>query len=243
MTKLSTYAKMAISDMESGKKFATYGVGKFSYKDQADATGWMNYTIGYITAVGKNNKKDGVNYLYKTTQSTSTAKSTPLIYQTIGAYYYDSAKKLFDEVNAMIAAQSDTDTPEVKQQKVDAIKAKIGILNGTTERAMDAYSRAYSLAPSTPAGKAYRDSLFSTLTDLYKVRTGGKVDGLDAWITSATSKPMPDPTTAITPVNDPDPSDDNHDDDFNVDDNNSASHSGSNDSGQAGTGDKANNGR
>ncbi len=199
------YAKMAISDMESGKKFPTYGVGKFSYKDQADATGWMNYTIGYIMAVGKNDKKDGVSYLYKTTQSTSTAKTTPLIYQTIGAYYYDSAKKLFDEVNALIAGQVDTDTPEVKQQKVDAIKAKIGILNGTTERAMDAYSRAYSLAPATPAGKAYRDSLFSTLTDLYKVRNGGKVEGLDAWITSATSKPMPDPTTAITPVNDPDP--------------------------------------
>lgn len=199
------YAKMAVADMESGKKFATYGVGKFSYKDQADALGWMNYTIGYITAVGKNNKKDGVSYLYKTTQSNSTAKSTPLIYQTIGAYYYDSARKLFDEVNGLIAAQVDTDTPEVKQQKVDAIKAKIGILNGTTERALDAYSRAYSLAPSTPAGKAYRDSLFSTLTDLYKVRTGGKVEGLDAWITSATSKPMPDPTTAITPVIDPEP--------------------------------------
>ncbi len=199
------YAKMALADLEGGKKFTTFSVPPFVYKDKDDAIGWMNYTIGYILSVGKKDPKEGVKYLYNATQVNSTTKTNPVVYATIGEYYYEPAKKLYDELGVMIAAQSDSDTPEVKQQKVDAIKAKLAIFNGTAERALDAYSRAYSLAPDTPAGKPYREGLLTTLTNLYKVRNNGKADGLDQWITTATAKPMPDPTTAITPVNDPDP--------------------------------------
>jgi hypothetical protein len=198
------YARMSLADLESGKTFKTYGVGKFTYKNQADAVGWMNYTIGYILSLDKATKKEGAEYLYKASQAASDTKSNPVVYQTIGVYYYPDVKALLDEVNAMIATQSPKDTPEVAQQKVDAIKAKIGILNGTAERAIDAYSRAYALAPNTPAGKAYRDGLYKTISDLYKVRFP-KGEGLDAWVKAVPAKPMPDPTTAITPVIDPEP--------------------------------------
>ncbi|MEP6944823.1 MAG: hypothetical protein ABJA02_02815 [Acidobacteriota bacterium] len=198
------YAKMSLADLEAGKTFKTYGVGAFTYKGQADATAWMNYTIGYILSLDKNSKKEGATYLYKAAQANSDTKNNPVVYQTIGSFYFDDAKKLFDEVNTMIAAQNDKDTPEVKQQKVDAIKAKVGILNGTAERALDAYSRAWSLAPGTPAGKAYRDGLYKTIGDLYKVRFQ-KADGLDAWVKAVAARPMPDPTTDIAPINDPEP--------------------------------------
>lgn len=200
-----TYAKLALADLDAGKKFSTYSVPPFVFKDKDDATGWMNYTIGYVLFYGKKDQKEGVKYLYKATQVNSDTKTNPVVYDTIGEYYYGPAKTLYDEVNAMIAAQSDSDTPEVKQQKVDAIKAKLALFKGTAERALDAYSRAYSLAPNTPTGKPYRDSILAKLTNLYKVRNDGKADGLDQWITTATAKPMPDPTTAIAPVVDPDP--------------------------------------
>jgi len=195
---------MSLADIESGKTFKTYGVGTFAYKNKEDAVAWMNYTIGYILSLDKATKKEGAAYLYKASQAAADTKTNPVVYQTIGSYYFEDAKVLFDEVNKLIAAQDPKDTPEVAQAKIDAIKAKVGILNGTAERALDAYSRAYALAPNTPAGKAYRDSLYKTIGDLYKVRFQ-KADGLDAWVKAAPARPMPDPTTAIAPINDPEP--------------------------------------
>jgi hypothetical protein len=85
------------------------------------------------------------------------------------------------------------------------IKEAIGMLNGTAERAMDYYSRAYKLAKSdTPAAKTYKDSLYKDLTILYEGRFNKK-DGLDAYIATVTAKPVPNPTTPVTPVNDPEP--------------------------------------
>jgi hypothetical protein len=217
------YAKQSIADMEAGKTFKTYGIfvkdgANFQYKDKGDALGWMNYTVGFILSVDKNNKKDGASYLYKAAQAQSDTKSNPVVYEWIGAYYFDDAKKLIGEVRTLAAEQktlqdgvSSTDTPEVKQQKLDAIKAKseqvkakVGVLNGTLERAMDAYSRAYTFAPDTAAGKSYKDSIKATLGQLYNVRFE-KTDGLDAYVKAVAAKPLPDPSTAITPILDQDP--------------------------------------
>jgi len=217
------FAKQSIADLEGGKTFKTFGVfitggANFQYKDKADAIAWMNYTIGYILTFDKNNKKEAVGYLYQASQANSDTKSNPNVFEGIGSYYYDDAKKLIGEVQNLakeVKALEDsikpTDTPEAKQQKLDAAKAKAdifknreGVLNGTVERALDAYSRAYKLAPNTPAGKAYRDGLYKTLGELYDVRFEKK-EGLDEWINAALAKPLVNPATAITPVIDPEP--------------------------------------
>jgi hypothetical protein len=219
------WAKQSIADLEGNKTFKPMpgvfvtGGADFHYKDKVDAIAWMNYTVGLVLSADKNNKKEGAVYLYKASQAASDTKSNPVVFQWIGAYYFDDAKKLISdveslakEVKALEESVKPTDTPEVKQQKVDAAKAKAdifktkeGILNGTVERALDAYSRAYALAPDTPAGKAYRDGIFKTLGDLYSVRFA-KTDGLEAYIKAIPSKPLPDPSTPITPVIDPEPS-------------------------------------
>jgi hypothetical protein len=218
------YARQSLADLEGGKTFkATPGIfvkdgANFQYKDKNDAIAWMNYTIGIILSADKNNKKEGSVYLYKASQAATDTKSQPPVYQWIGAYYYDDAKTLIKEVDALAkevkAMEADVkpaDTPEVKQQKIDAIKAKAdafkakeGILNGTVERALDAYSRAYTLAPATADAKAYKDSILKTITDLYSVRFA-KPDGLDAWVKTTVTKPFPNPSTPIAPVIDPEP--------------------------------------
>jgi hypothetical protein len=217
------YARQSIADIEAGKKFNTFGIAikdgpNFLYKDAADALGWMNYTIGYILATDKNNKKEGAAYLYKASQAASETKKNAVVFEWIGAYYFDLAAKLFSEnkdlaiaLKAMQDSINTTDTPEVRQQKVDAFKAKneelkarVGIQNGTVERALDAYSRAYSLAPATPDGKKYQANIRATLTQLYKARFD-KTDGLDAFVTATQSKPLPDPSSTIAPVIDPEP--------------------------------------
>jgi hypothetical protein len=70
---------------------------------------------------------------------------------------------------------------------------------------MDYYSRAYKLAKTdTPGAKIYKDGLYKDLTILYEGRFNKK-DGLDAYISSVTAKPLPNPTTPVTPVVDPEP--------------------------------------
>jgi len=198
------YAKMSIADLEAGKTFKTFGVREFKYKSKEDALGWMNYTIGFILAFDKNNKKDAVPYLYKATQLASDTKNNPIVFQSIGSFYFDDVKRLVGEVTALEARQDPTATPEVQKALVEEIKAKVAMVNGTAEAAIDAYSRAYKLADPTPKGKVYKDGLYKTISDLYNVRFG-KATGIDAWITSTTAKPMPNPMNPVAPIRDPEP--------------------------------------
>lgn len=199
------YAKMALADIEAGKKFEPWGFAPFAYKNKEDAIGWLNYTIGYILAFDKNNKREGATYLFKATQVASDTVGIAEVYRVIGSYYVDEMNKRIEELQALVAAQSPTDTEEVKAQKIAAIKEKQGLINGTVERALDAYGRAHAIAKKDPKNKQFAESLYTRLQDLYKIRFN-KLDGLDAWVTTAVSKPMTDPRTAIAPVLDPEPS-------------------------------------
>ena len=109
------------------------------------------------------------------------------------------------EIAKLIAEQKTKATDDEKLAMEPKIKEAIGVLNGTAERAMDYYSRAYKLAKTdTPAAKTYKDALYKDLSILYEGRFQKK-DGLDAYIATVTAKPVPDPSTPITPVNDPEP--------------------------------------
>lgn len=204
------YAKQAIADLEGGKVFKTYGLSikdgaNFDYKSKDDALGWMNYTIGYILFFDKKDKKQGLSYLYKATQLTSDTKNNPVVYQSIGAFYFDEVKKLAMEVTAREKQQDPNATPEAAKALVDEIKAKVAMVNGTAEAAIDAYARARDLAmKSTTTTKEYKDSLSKTLQDLYNVRFG-KMDGFDVFIAATLKKPMPNPLNPVTPISDPEP--------------------------------------
>ena len=199
------FAKQSIADLEGGKTFKTFGVLQFKYKNKDDALGWMNYTIGYIYFYDKNDKKQALSYLYKATQLNSDTKNTPQVYQAIGVNYFDDARKLAGEADALVKAQSDTDTPEVAKTKADAIKAKVAMFNGTAEAAIDAYARAYHLAKADPrTPKAYTDSLLKNMQDIYNVRFS-KPDGFDTFIAAIDKKPLPNPLMPVAPISDPEP--------------------------------------
>jgi hypothetical protein len=201
------FAKLAIQKINSGTTSKNWGVFDIHYKNKEDALGWMNLTIGYITYYAQNNKKDALPYLFAASQANSDTKSNPIVFEPVGAYFFEDVKKLAEEVQTMIKEQTNmpaTATDEERAKKDAEIKAKIAMLNGTTERAMDAYSRAYSLAKANPKTKPYADGLYKQLQALYNVRFQ-KTDGLDTYISSTVAKPMPDPTSAVTPVSDPEP--------------------------------------
>lgn len=195
------FAKTAIQQIEAGKPSTTgdWGAVTSAFRNdkfpdgKSNALGSMNYYIGYILYNRQNQKKEAMPYLYKSLQYNSAAKNNPLVYQTIGAYYFDEAKRLGEESANKFKAASNTET--------DESKAAFALAKGNADRAIDAYARAYKVAGSNPASKKeYKDGLYRVIQDLYKFRYEGKIDGIDAYIASVMSKPMPDPTTAVTPV-------------------------------------------
>lgn len=200
------FARQAIADLEANRTFKTFGVKPFEYKDKNDALGWMNYTIGYLYFYDKKDKKQGVNFMYKATQVESTTKSNPVLYQAIGAFYFDEVKRLATEVTALEKTQDPNATPEAAKALVDAIKAKVALVNGNAEAAIDAYARALTYAKADPAKykKEYLDSLNTTMQNLYTVRFG-KMDGFDAFVANLVKKPLPNPAIPIAPISDPDP--------------------------------------
>jgi len=200
------YAKMALADIDAGK-FKNYGIPKTAYHYKTDAepngsrteaTGWMNFIIGYLTQNGLKNKQEAQPYIYKATQVNATTGKNPIPYELIGLYYFDELNKITKEVTALADSQKETDTPEVAKQKVDDIKSKVALANGYAERAMDAFARAYNLGTV----KAYKDLMYKNLQDAFKVRYG-KIDQLTpAWIAEAVKKPLPNPTSPVAPISD-----------------------------------------
>ncbi|MEQ1604977.1 MAG: hypothetical protein ABL999_08915 [Pyrinomonadaceae bacterium] len=199
------YAKVSISDLEGGKSFMVngkevLGLFAYSYKTRTEAVGWMNLYIGYITQVAKRNKAEAAPYLYKASQSSSDAAKNPVSFELIGAYYFEELNKVVEKIQTAIKGQSDTDAPDVAAKKVEDIKALVAMSNGISERAMDAFSRAYTLSTS-PAAKA---KMKKNVVDAYKVRFA-KETGVEEWIATAVAKPFVNPTTPVAPISDPEP--------------------------------------
>ncbi len=196
-------AKLALQKMEQGKPSGTSNFGAFAYvyktKDCADgktnATGWMNYTIGYIMFNRMNQKKDGLSYLYKATQFGCETKNDWGIYRAIGSWYVD-------ETAAMEKTRQEKITAAAGQE-TDETKAMYALQKGFTERAIDAYSRAYKIAAAAPNGKGKKDSdgYYNRLKSLYTFRFDGtNPTGLDKFIADQVAKPFPNPATPVTPV-------------------------------------------
>lgn len=197
------FAKQSLADLEAGKEFKPgFGVAPFSYKSKDDAIAWMNLTIGSIYQIGLKNKSAALPYLYKATlaPASSDVSTNPNPYEFIGSFYFDELNKLVEQIQNKAKDQKDTDTPEVAQQKVDEIKKLVAMSNGTAERAMDAFSRAFTLGKNA----AYKAKMKKNVQDAYKLRFA-KEEGVEAWITSAVTKPFPNPSTPIQPITDPEP--------------------------------------
>jgi len=207
------FAKQSIADLESGKAFVVGGkprfglslkeggkvVYNFEYPNKEDALGWLNLYIGYITAVAQKNTPAALPYLFKATQTTaSEASKNSVSYDLIGTYYIGELNKIYDAITALRAQQDKEGiTEEELKTLVADIKAKVAMANGTSERAMDAFARAFTLAKDP----AIKTRTRKTLEELYR-RRFDKTEGVDAWVATAVNKPFVNPQTPIAPVSD-----------------------------------------
>lgn len=205
------YSNLIIPRLRSGWQFnRTYqdgpkkgspyiGVGIYNRDNKDQAINDLTYTVAYLTYYGKKDKKTALPLYYELSQS-SLAKNDPRVYGAIGDYYIEEGAPIGDEIAKLILEIKASTDDKVKADLDAKVKTKIGLFNGYTERALDAYSRAHSVAKASP----YKDNLYKIMQGLYK-RRFDKDAGLDSYVSSTIAKPFPNPTTPVIPVVDPEP--------------------------------------
>jgi hypothetical protein len=202
------YSSLALGKIKSGWAFTkkdakdktTPVVGVFQYTYTKDAAiGELTFANAYLNYYGKKDKKTALPLYYELSQN-SVYKSDPRVYGTIGDYYIEEGAPIGDEIAKLILDIKAATDEKVKADLDAKVKEKIAMFNGYTERALDAYSRAYNVSKAGP----YKDNLYKVMQGLYK-RRFDKETGLDAYVSTTLAKPFPNPTTPVTPIADPDP--------------------------------------
>lgn len=213
------YAQDAIRQLEGGAVGDKYGVGNAGkgviYKTKDNALGWLNMTVGYIKYYRDKNQKDAIPFLYKATQqANSGTKTNALGYVAIGNWYTKEvedrekertqlladAKAAEDQANkAGISEDEKKAAVDKVKELTDKAKAVYALQKGYADRAIDSFSRAYNIY-TDPRDKGLKDDVYNTMKELYKFRNNGKEAGLDVLISSTKTKPMPNPSSEVTPV-------------------------------------------
>jgi hypothetical protein len=194
------YAKLALQKMSEGQSSGNsdlYGF-YFNYKNTAcsdgklNATGWMNYIIGFITYGRQKQVKEGVPFIYKSTQNGCFTKTFSEPYRLIGVSYLDETIKLNNEYIALTKANGDKEN--------DESLAKLAMVKAYAERALEAYARAYKFAVANPkSSPTYKEALLSKVKQMYDVRYDD-TSKVDAYVAEVSNKPFTDPSTPVTPV-------------------------------------------
>ena len=186
--------------IEGPKKGSPYiGIGNYNRDNKDQALNELTYSVAYLNFYAKKDKKTALPLYYELSQST-LSKSDPRVFGAIGDYYIEEGAPIGDEIAKLIADIKAATDEKVKADLDTKAKERIAMFNGYTERALDAYSRAYSVSKPGP----YKDNLYKVMQGLYK-RRFDKETGLDAYVSTTIAKPFPNPTTPVTPISDPDP--------------------------------------
>lgn len=195
------YAKMALQKMSEGEtsgnadKYGFYA--EYKTKDCVDgktnATGWMNYTIGYITHARLKQPKEAASYLFKSTQVGCETKNFSEAYRMIGAWYLDEIIKLNNRYKEITTANDGKENAESL--------AVYAMIKGYAERALDAYARAYKIASTnSKATQAYKDVLLRRVKEVYGLRYDTDLLNVDDYVATALVKPFTDPTVPVTAI-------------------------------------------
>ena len=204
------YAKAVYDKLKAGTELPKTGndgkkyIGALKYEmGKDDAMSELAFVQGYMNFYGLNNKKAAMPFYYELSQSPGGRKTFAPAFATIGEFYLAERAPIGDQIAKKIAEIKAAPTDEEKVKLDGELKPLIALFNGYTERALDAFSRAWKLAKDdTPAGKTYKDGLYKEMQAIYEDRFEKK-EGLDQWISAAIAKPLPDPTSTVQPVADP----------------------------------------
>jgi hypothetical protein len=186
------FAKQAIQKIESGQLDSVKWTD-YQYKSKEDALAWMNYIIGHIMFTNMTGKEaDSVPYLFKSLQYNSEVKSKPLPYYAIGFNYRTQYNKAVEEFQKRTQGATEV---------TDEIRRDLGMQKALADRAIDAFARAYAVAKADPKlPQAAKDARLKDLEQMYRIRNNQQTTGMNELVSSVMNKPLPDPTSPVTPV-------------------------------------------
>lgn len=183
----TNYSTRTIQIIESGK---TIEPGKpYPEKDKQEAFGWLNYSL-YLYNLNNKQVDTAVSYLIKAAQFENPFKNDPNTYLKLVAIYSDEFEKRRVDYSTRFDGQPKSPEGDAAFERV---KQEADLL-------IDAIARAIAYSGTDPKTQQARDELKKTLTDYYKFRNNGSVDGIDALIAGIKSKPLPRPGDVVTPT-------------------------------------------
>lgn len=183
------YARKSIQLIEAG---STFEPGKpIAKRDETLAL--MHYAYG-VTA-SKTAPGEAVNAFIKAGQLEGPLKTDPLNYYFLAvAYQANEYEKLAGDYKSGCTTQEQRDSAQCK-----AITDR---LNLVVDRIIDAYARSIAYIGTNPNYQKAKDEWMKSLTEFYKYRHDGKVDGLQEYIAGIKGQPLPGPLPApgMTPA-------------------------------------------
>jgi tetratricopeptide (TPR) repeat protein len=174
------YAKKAIEMLEAGKTPDNWVL----FKTKDEALGYLNFAIGEYMI--KSDPAGAIPYYLKSLALETPVKTTAGAYARLAAAY---------QVGQYDPLQKDFTAKYGGKPETDESKFALNNLNQVMDRVIDAYARAVNLAGNDPKLAEDKKVWLETLTGFYKFRNNDSTTGLDAFIASATSKPLPAPFT------------------------------------------------
>lgn len=196
-----SYGNRAIQQIQSGRTPAGEGAAAWAPFTSRDETlGWLNYALGALNL--RTNPTEAANHLRRATQVEAAAKREPTTYSYLAVAYQSGEYDRLRQDYATRCPAGSPDTPECQ--------AALTTLNGVIDRIMDAHARAINASNATPEFQQryqqQRTEWTTALTELFRFRNNNSDAGLQAFITSTASRPLPQPgqapasTTPTTPA-------------------------------------------
>ncbi len=170
------YARKAILALESGKAPADWA----PFKGKDDTLASLYYAVGFLNL--KSAPDQSIEPLIKATQFESDLKKTASTYYFLALAYQSGPYKTLSTAYQTTYANK----PETPESKVALEKSNVVI-----DRMIDAYARAIAAAGTDPKYAQNKAQWLATLTSFYKFRHQDSDAGLNDFIATALSKPLP----------------------------------------------------
>jgi hypothetical protein len=177
------HARKALQLLEAGKTLDDWQ--PLAGKDAALA--YLNFTVGTLTL--EKEPANALKYLIKAAQFETPLKKSPFAYAYIAAAYETGAyAKQSDEYKQKYSGKDET--PESK--------LALANINQLVERMIDGYARAVALAGNDQQYATQKPVWVESLTTWYKYLHNNTTDGMNEFVASVVSKPLPPEPTPLT---------------------------------------------
>jgi len=184
------YAQKALGMLDAGKTLENWD--PLGSKDVAVA--YLNYSIGTLTL--EKDPSAALKNLLKAAQFETPLKKSPYTYGYIaGAYETGTYAKQSGDYKTQYGGKDET--PESK--------LALANINQIVDRMIDGYARAVALAGSDQAFAQPKQAWQESLSTWYKYRHNASDAGMNEFVASVLSKPLPPEPTPLTSLPTPAP--------------------------------------